>query len=72
LNHMMEEDEIRMISKKNWYSDNDIDEWINNTQKIANQCDATIEMWQKLFPKYEVEQDILQKYEQYKDELIVE
>ena len=72
LNHMMEEDEIRMISKKNWYSDSDIDEWINNTQKIADQCDATVEMWQKLFPKYEVEQDILQKYEQYKDELIVE
>jgi hypothetical protein len=35
-------------------------------------CDANIEMGQKLFPKYEVEPDIVQKYEEHKDELIIE
>lgn len=71
-NHMMTEDEIRAMCKQNGYDENMVNEWINNTQKIADQCDAQIEMGQKLFPKYEVEQDILQRYEKYKNELVVE
>ena len=60
------------MCKKNWYDENLINEWIDNTQKIADLCDASIEMGQKLFPKYEVEPDILQKYDEHKDELIIE
>ncbi len=71
-NHLMTEEEIRVMCKKNWYDENLINEWIDNTQKIADLCDANIEMGQKLFPKYEVEPDILQKYEEHKDELIIE
>ena len=71
-NHLMTEEEIREMCKKNWYDENLINEWIDNTQKIADLCDANIEMGQKLFPKYEVEPDILQKYEEHKDELIIE
>nr|MBR6099987.1 hypothetical protein [bacterium] len=71
-NHMMTEDEIKAMCKQNGYDENMVNEWINNTQKIADQCDAQIEMGQKLFPKYEVEPDILQRYEKYKNELVVE
>lgn len=71
-NHMMTEDEIRAMCKQNGYDENMVNEWINNTQKISDQCDAQIEMGQKLFPKYEVESDILQRYEKYKNELVVE
>ena len=71
-NHLMTEDEIRQMCKKNWYDEGLVNEWIDNTQKIADLCDANIEMGQKLFPKYEVEPDILQKYEEHKDELIIE
>lgn len=71
-NHLMTEDEIRQMCKKNWYDEDLINEWIDNTQKIADLCDASIEMGQKLFPKYEVEPDILQKYDEHKDELIIE
>ena len=71
-NHMMTEGEIRAMCKQNGYDENMVNEWINNTQKIADQCDAQIEMGQKLFPKYEVEPDILQRYEKYKNELVVE
>jgi len=71
-NHLMTEVEIREMCKKNWYAEALVNEWIDNTQKIADKCDASIEMWQKLFPKYEVEPDILEKYEKYKDQLIVE
>jgi hypothetical protein len=35
-------------------------------------CDTNIEMGQKLFPKYEVEPDILQKYEECKNDLVIE
>lgn len=71
-NHLMTEDEIRAMCKKNWYDESLINEWIDNTQKIADMCDASIEMWQKLFPKYEVEPDVLEKYEKYKNDLVVE
>ena len=71
-NHLMTEDEIRKMCKKNGYEDKFVNEWIDNTQKIADLCDASIEMWQKLFPKYEVEPDILEKYEAHKNELVVE
>ena len=36
----MTEDEIRQMCKKNWYDENLINEWIDNTQKIADLCDA--------------------------------
>ena len=71
-NHLMTEDEIRQMCKKNGYEDKLVNEWIDNTQKIADLCEANIEMWQKLFPKSEVESDILEKYEAHKNELVVE
>ena len=71
-NHMMTELEIKTICQKNGYDNKQIDKWIETTQKIADMCDAKIEMWQKLFPKYEVEPDVVQLYEKNKDNLIVE
>ena len=71
-NHLMVEDEIKSICKMNWYADEQVNSWIEQTEKIANLCDAHIEMWQKLFPKYEVEADVAEIYEKYKNDLIVE
>ena len=71
-NHMMTEEEIRSICQKNGYDEKEIDNWIETTQKVADMCNAKIEMWQKLFPKYEVEPEVLQLYEKNKDNLIVE
>jgi hypothetical protein len=39
---------------------------------VADLCNANIEMWQKLFPKYEVEEDIAELYNKYKNDLILE
>ena len=71
-NHMMVDDEIRFICQKNGYTKDQIDEWISNTKVVADLCNANIEMWQKLFPKYEVEEDIAELYDKYKNDLILE
>lgn len=71
-NHMMVEDEIRTICKNNGYSEEQINNWIDETETIADRCNASIEMWQKLFPKYEVEPEVIEIYEKYKNDLIIE
>ena len=71
-NHIMSEDEIRQIASKNGYRPEEIEEWINNTQKIADMCELKIEMGQALFPKYEAEPEIKALYEQYKQNLIIQ
>jgi DNA polymerase III alpha subunit len=43
-NHMMVEDEIRTICKNNGYSEEQINNWINETETIADRCNANIEM----------------------------
>lgn len=71
-NHIMSEDEIRQIASKNGYRPEEIEEWINNTQKIADMCELKIEMGQALFPKYEAEPEIKALYEQHKENLIIQ
>lgn len=71
-NHLMLEDEIRAICIKNWYSKDQIDSRIEMTEKIANRCHANIEMGMKLFPRYEVEEEVEEIYKKYKEDLIIE
>ena len=70
--YIMLEDEIVGICKNNWYSEDLIKTWVDNTQIIADRCDVFIRMKQLLFPKYAVEEDVLEVYEQHKDDLIIE
>lgn len=68
--YLMTGDEIKEILLWNWYNDSEVDEWINMNNKIADQIDIKINMWQWLFPKYQPYDEIKEIYENIKDSLI--
>lgn len=70
LNHIMSEEEIREICRKNGHMDSQIDQWCQNTVEIADQCHTKIAMGQMLFPKYEAEEHIKNLYAEYGDSMI--
>ena len=68
--YLMTWDEIKEILLWNWYSDSEVDEWINMNNKIADEIDIKINMWQWLFPKYQPSEEVKEIYENIKDSLI--
>ena len=63
--HIMNWDEIKEICIKNWYNEEEVDEWINNNGNIAEELNASMLLNQKLFPKYKTPDDIKEFYEKY-------
>jgi DNA polymerase III alpha subunit len=70
--HIMNEDEIVNIMTWNGYEDKQINEWIDNNNKIAESIDVKIQLWQYLFPNYDNPEDVKELYEENKDKLVVE
>ena len=68
--YLMTWDEIKEILVWNWYSESDVDSWIETNNKIANEIDIKINMWQWLFPKYQPSEEVKEIYENIKDSLI--
>jgi len=69
--HIMDENEIIIIMKANWFDDEMIQKLIENNSKIAESIDINIKLWNILFPKYESPSEIKKLYEENKDNLIV-
>ncbi len=63
--HIMTEWEIKEICIKNWYSETEVNEWIQNNYDLAQNLNATILLNQKLFPKYKTPNDIQKYYDKY-------
>jgi len=68
--HIMSEEEIREIMMKNDFDKKLIDEFIENNNKVANDIDTQIDLHQTLFPNYDSPEDIIEIYEQIKDDLV--
>ena len=69
--HIMTEKEIKEICLKNGYSESEIDERMTNNVNIANQIDAKILLNQKLFPKYEIPEEMRELYDKYGESSII-
>lgn len=63
--HIMDWEEIRKICIQNWYSIEEVDEWIQNNWSIAEELNASMLLNQKLFPKYKTPDDIMELYDKY-------
>ena len=70
--HILTEDDVRTILTKNGHASDAIALWIENTWKIAAQSSVAINLWQALFPNYEVSEEMMTLYENNKDILIQE
>ncbi len=68
--HIYSEQEVRQTLTNNWIDATIVDELINNTWLIADQCEVKLELYQSLFPKYENPDYITSLYQQYGDELV--
>ena len=68
--YLMTWDEIKGILLWNWYAESEVDERITMNNKIADEIDIKINMWQWLFPKYQPYDEIKEIYENIKDSLI--
>ena len=68
----MEEEEIRKICLENGYKVEQIEERLENNEKIAMQCDVKLELGQQLFPVYEAPEYIKELYEKYGNEMIID
>ena len=69
---IMGEDEIRKVCLKNGYSEQQITQWIETNLSIAEKVVTEIALGQTLFPNYASPEDIVQLYEENKEQLVVE
>lgn len=70
--YIMDEEEIRAVCEKNGYTANQIDQRIATNNKVAEGIVTEIDLNQTLFPNYDSPEDIVEIYEQYKDQLVEE
>ncbi len=70
--YIMTCDEIKRLSLLNWYENAQVDKWIENTNKIAEQVKIEIPMWQALFPNYDTPDEMKKVYEKVEKKLISE
>jgi len=68
--HIMSEEEIREILKKNNIDTETIHTLIQTNQKIADNITTEIDLNQVLFPNYETPEDIQKLYEENKENMI--
>jgi len=68
--YLMTWDEIKEILIWNWYPEAKVDERIAMNNKIADEIDIKINMWQWLFPKYQPSDEVKEIYDSIKDSLI--
>ena len=69
--HIMSETEIREICLKNWYSGDEVNEWIDNNWNLAQSLNAKILLNQKLFPKYKTPESMKELYDKYGSNSII-
>jgi DNA polymerase III alpha subunit len=69
---IMSEEEIRAVCSKNGYTTEQIDERIHTNETIAAEIITDIALNQTLFPNYASPEDIIELYEQNKEQLVVE
>lgn len=67
--HIMDEGEIYELCKKNGYADDMIHQRMDTNSAVADSIITEIDLGQTLFPNYDSPQDIIELYEQYKDQL---
>jgi DNA polymerase-3 subunit alpha len=70
--YIMTEEEIRSICEKNGYEKTQIDNWIETNSQVAEGITPEIDLNQTLFPNYDSPEDIIEVYDQYKDQLVEE
>ena len=70
--HIMDWKDIKNICLKNGYNEKEIDEWIENNWNIANQANASMLLNQKLFPRYNIPDNIKDLYDKYGADSIIE
>ena len=68
--YIMSEDEVLQTMKINGYNETDIKYMLHNTENIVANIDLQLPLGTILFPKYESQDAIKEKYEQIKDQLI--
>lgn len=68
---IMSEEEIRAVCNKNGYTAEQIDERIHTNVEIATGIVTDIALNQTLFPNYASPEDIIELYEQNKEQLVV-
>jgi DNA polymerase III alpha subunit len=69
---IMSEEEIRGVCTKNGYTPEQIDERIHTNEEIAAEIVTDIALNQTLFPNYASPEDIIELYEENKEQLVVE
>lgn len=69
--HIMTEEEIRKICLGNDYKEEQIDERLQNNEKIAEQARVKLKLGQQLFPTYDSPDFIKELYEKHKEEMVV-
>lgn len=70
--HILSEEEVMKIMKKNHYDEEFVKLLIGNNEKVADKINLKIPLWQLLFPKYESPEYIVKMYDKVKDELELE
>lgn len=70
--YIMDWEEIKQICLKNGYNEIEVNEWIDNNGKIAENIHTDMLLHQKLFPKYETPDNIAVFYKKYGDASIIE
>ena len=68
--YIMTGEEIKRLSLLNWYENAQVDKWIDNTNKIAEQVKIEIPMWQALFPNHQTPEEIKEIYSKVEKKLI--
>jgi DNA polymerase III alpha subunit len=69
--HIVDGAWIMDTMKRNGYDESAINQWIDQTQTIADSIDIQLDMGETLFPNYEVSDDIQALYKQEKGNLVV-
>lgn len=69
-NHIMTEEEIKQIYSQNNYPEERINARMKTNEQIANRCKIEIQMWQMLFPNYEVAPEHVKLYNEHQEEMI--
>ncbi|MEF2175080.1 MAG: PHP domain-containing protein [Candidatus Absconditabacteria bacterium] len=70
--HILNEDEVIKIMKKNNYDEEFVNSLIGNNEKVAEKINLKIPLGQLLFPKYESPEYIIKMYDKVKDGLELE
>ena len=70
--HIMSPKEIKEICLKNGYLESEIDKWMQTNSNLAQGLNASMLLNQKLFPKYEMPEEMRELYDKYGESSIID